>query len=153
MVGCLLLYEMHEPSVCITLFVPPFPSPSAFSSTFPTHRPPTPYPFTLYLLPPHLLIFAAAACQLSRQTAVFISILQNWILMNSAMNNQARNYFPISSHDIPPSLCISGINTWSVLEMLHQVMQDLIRSLKFSASQVWERNRVFFLLFNLEKKN
>jgi len=59
--------------------------------------------------------------------AVFVSILQNWILMNSAMNNQARNYFPISSHDIPFSLCISGINTSSMLEVLHQVMRDLIR--------------------------
>lgn len=67
------------------------------------------------------------------------------------MNNQARNYFPISSHDIPPSLCISGINTWSVLEMLHQVMQDLIRSLKFSANQVWGHNHVLFLFFNLGK--
>lgn len=83
--------------------------------------------------------------------AVFISISQNWILMNSAMNNQARNYFPISSHDIPPSLCISGINTWSRLEMLHQVMQDLIRSLKFSANKVWGHNHVLFLFFNLGK--
>ena len=64
-----------------------------------------------------VLIFAAVAC-LSQQMAVFISISQNWILMNSAMNNQARNYFPISSHDIPPSLCITGINTLSVLKML-----------------------------------
>lgn len=58
-----------------------------------------------------LSYFQLNLTSLSQQMAVFSSISQNWILMNSTMNSQARNYFPISPHDIPPSLCISGINT------------------------------------------
>lgn len=89
------------------------------------------------LLQPHTHFLSAFSIWISPVNSSFFSLIpRNWILMNSAMNNQARNYFPISSPDIPPSLYISGINTWSVLKTLHQVMQDLIRSLKFWANQV-----------------
>lgn len=70
-------------------------------------RPPPPVPPH----PPGSHLFQLNFTSLSWQMAVFSLIPRNWILMNSAMNNQARNYFPISSPDIPPSLCISGINT------------------------------------------
>lgn len=100
-----------------------------------------------------LSYFQLNLTSLSQQMAVFSSISQNWILMNSTMNSQARNYFPISPHDIPPSLCITGINTWSVPEMLHQVMQDLIRSLKFWANQVWGSQSCSFYFLILEKES
>lgn len=70
------------------------------------------------------------------------------------MNNQTRNYFPISSRDIAPFLYISEINTRSVLKVLHQVTHNLIKSFEFSANQVLGHSRaIFFILKAGKKKN